>query len=557
MVMVDPKNNYQAFYTRDVTWLKRHIPNNTNNTSSPYFEDDNNTDAVGDDAAAAVGINTGTKIQTQKSDHQSGDSSKKEESKTGNIQNNNHDNHTSIDLSDEDDKPDGRHEDGDEPTDEARWNEMYERLVAYKKQYKTTCVPQSYNATCGVREKYKSTCVSERKYYTADPHLGAWVDQQRKDYLADWVMTQYTNYHPDKRTFRVTEERIQRLESLGFVWDILDAQWEVMYERLVAYKKQYHSTSVPREYELDPPLGRWVQKQRKNYNNPDKQNARFTKERIQRLDAIGFVWRVLRKNIKDAQWTVMYERLVAYKQHYKSTCVPRSYAADPKLGQWVSTQRSNYHTRSSHSYHLTTERKQQLNRIGFVWKVTHAANKVAFLESRRARNKKNTTMRSKISRTTAAGNIPYSLSSKVDSSSTMSTTTMSAVGGGMGGMLSTMNPPSCPNLGSPNRMADDAAQLLRNQLQHPPVQNLISTQLLEYQLRHQQHLQHLQLQQQQQQYLQQQQHLQQQLQQLRHTELNNIHPMTPGLLSSLPLNAIGQRNHWYNLPMKEKGKKNN
>ena len=23
MIMVDPKNNYQAFYTRDVTWLKR------------------------------------------------------------------------------------------------------------------------------------------------------------------------------------------------------------------------------------------------------------------------------------------------------------------------------------------------------------------------------------------------------------------------------------------------------------------------------------------------------------------------------------------------------
>ena len=67
----------------------------------------------------------------------------------------------------------------------------------------------------------------------------------------------------------------------------------------------------------------------------------------------------------------MYDRLINYKKHHGSTCVPHSYKADPKLGLWVSTQRANYNTNKSR---LTADRIAQLNTIGFVWNHRHARN---------------------------------------------------------------------------------------------------------------------------------------------------------------------------------------
>ena len=66
----------------------------------------------------------------------------------------------------------------------------------------------------------------------------------------------------------------------------------------------------------------------------------------------------------DANWMEMYNRLVAYKKQYKSTCVPQRYQEDTQLGKWVGTQRVSYNTNKSC---LTADRIAQLDSIGFVW----------------------------------------------------------------------------------------------------------------------------------------------------------------------------------------------
>jgi len=195
---------------------------------------------------------------------------------------------------------------------EERWNKMYGRLLKYKKQYKCTCVPRSYKA---------------------DPQLGPWVNIQRV------------------RCNNLTAERKHRLDSIGFIWDAQDARWKEIYERLVAYKKKYKSTCVPNLYKADQQLGKWVSTQRLRYN-------KLTIERKHQLNSIDFVWDPL-----DTLWTEMYGEIVAYKEEYGSTCVPIKYKANPRLGQWVSNQR----TRKSK---LTADRINRLHRIGFVWKVT-------------------------------------------------------------------------------------------------------------------------------------------------------------------------------------------
>ena len=108
---------------------------------------------------------------------------------------------------------------------------------------------------------------------------------------------------------------------------------------------------VPRTYTADPQLASWVHNQRQNYN-------KLTVDRKYQLNSIGFVW-----NSLDARWTEKFDRLVAYKKKFESTCVPRSY--NLQLATWVYHQRLYYHNETNPEF--TTYRIQQLNSIGFIW----------------------------------------------------------------------------------------------------------------------------------------------------------------------------------------------
>jgi len=208
---------------------------------------------------------------------------------------------------------------------DTRWMELYQRLVAYKKEHNDTIVPRSYNE---------------------DPQLGCWVYHQRTAY----------------RNKQMAEERKRFLNYIGFVWDrkvpgTSTATWEKMYQQLVGYKKVHNDTDVPRRYMEDPKLGIWVHNQRVNYRT-----KKMTEERKRLLNYIGFVWDGNAPGTSTATWEEMYQRLVAYKQEHNDTNVPRKYNEDPKLGRWVSYQRTVYRNKQ-----MTEERKRFLNYIGFVW----------------------------------------------------------------------------------------------------------------------------------------------------------------------------------------------
>ena len=74
---------------------------------------------------------------------------------------------------------------------------------------------------------------------------------------------------------------------MGFVWDILTEQWEEGFSKLQQFKEREGNCKVPDKYkEGDFRLGSWVERQR---SNQDK----LTPERIKRLNALGFVWKIL------------------------------------------------------------------------------------------------------------------------------------------------------------------------------------------------------------------------------------------------------------------------
>ena len=97
--------------------------------------------------------------------------------------------------------------------------------------------------------------------------------------LGQWVNHQRTNYKSKKLSI----ERVNCLDSIGFVWDALDSKWMEMYSKLVEYKKQNKSTRVPHYYTEDLSFGMWVYNQRFAYNK-----GNLSGKRLKLLNSISF-----------------------------------------------------------------------------------------------------------------------------------------------------------------------------------------------------------------------------------------------------------------------------
>jgi hypothetical protein len=167
----------------------------------------------------------------------------------------------------------------------------------------------------------------------------------------------------------------------------LPKQWNVMFEKLKAYKERYGNCLVPTLYVCDDgtKLGRWVVRQRGRlrYDSERKVNDAALRERRRlELDAIGFVWVVnerkrqltpaagvhaSKKDRFNARWNVMFEKLKEYKAEHGDCLVPQRYNCTDgtPLGNWVANQRSKAATDSK----INPQRRRALDSIGFVWQV--------------------------------------------------------------------------------------------------------------------------------------------------------------------------------------------
>ena len=56
---------------------------------------------------------------------------------------------------------------------------------------------------------------------------------------------------------RLTDDRIRRLQSLGFVWSLRD-DWQKHYGELKAFKAKHGHCNVPARYNENRRLGIWV-----------------------------------------------------------------------------------------------------------------------------------------------------------------------------------------------------------------------------------------------------------------------------------------------------------
>jgi hypothetical protein len=228
------------------------------------------------------------------------------------------------------------------PDADLAWNAMFDRLLAYVRKYKTVAVPDACSK---------------------DPPLGKWAGLQRRRYakyfkeqsmidLASMVKA------ADESATRILPSivhfsRLSKLNNIGFIWDVNEAQWIEMYKKLIVYVNTTNSTLVPIDSEDDPGLGYWIKKQRQ-LKNADKLDA----HRILLLDELGFIWDPL-----DVNWNIMFDQFCAYRSKHGGADVSKSLGADPVLIAWVGRQCRWYKENK-----LYPKRIKMLESIGFGWR---------------------------------------------------------------------------------------------------------------------------------------------------------------------------------------------
>ena len=173
----------------------------------------------------------------------------------------------------------------------------------------------------------------------------------------------------------MTQERLEKLGSIGFEWNKWKDTWNERYEELKDFKDQQGHCNVPHKYQPNKALGNWVQKQRQNYKLmlEGSKSGRMTEERVEKLENIGFEW-----NKKDI-WDMRLEELKLFKAQHGNCNVPMR--RNKVLGQWVITQRKNYKRmlEGSKSY-MTEERVEKLENIGFEWTINKYVQKYTWDE---------------------------------------------------------------------------------------------------------------------------------------------------------------------------------
>ncbi len=143
------------------------------------------------------------------------------------------------------------------PKATANWEALFQALVAFKEN----------QGHCGVPDRWSE-----------NPQLATWVGTQRQAF----------------RKGKLSGERVARLEDLGVEWDPVTANWEEMFQALVAFKKDKGHCRVPTRWSENPQLGTWVGTQRQAFRK-----GKLSEERVVRLEALGFEWGRIKKHVKE------------------------------------------------------------------------------------------------------------------------------------------------------------------------------------------------------------------------------------------------------------------
>ncbi|MDC0306473.1 Helicase associated domain protein [Akkermansiaceae bacterium] len=256
------------------------------------------------------------------------------------------------------------------------WEQQFQALEAYQKRHGDCLVPRSEkNKTLATwitsqRERRNSGKLDDEKIarlenlgFFWDPNEELWDQQfqaleayrkrhdnclvprsEKNKTLATWITSQRVRRNSGK----LDDEKIVRLENLGFCWDPNEELWEQQFQALEAYQKRHGDCLVPRS--KNEKLAAWL-----NTQKTSRKKGTLESQKIKRLDELGFIW-----NPFERAWNENLKRLKSYRKEHGDCLVPYK----TQLGKWVGTQRMD-----KKKGRLDAKRIKRLDEVGFVWEV--------------------------------------------------------------------------------------------------------------------------------------------------------------------------------------------
>lgn len=242
-------------------------------------------------------------------------------------------------------------------SDHVPWEERMKQLKAYRDLHGDCNVPY---------------------HHPENRALGKWVSRQREFY----------KFRAEGLRSSLTDERVNELAEVGFTWKVRDqtdyVPWETRIKELKEYKKKHGTVVVPKDYEANKKLGRWVDHQLSFYSMKlAGQETPLTDERVKELEALGFSPDILEgtehapdsghSSVLDSNWKKRLDELKKYRQEHGDCSVPKRYKPNTALGYWVNTQRKHYKLKQEGKKStMTDERIQELEKLGFAWNQNEA-----------------------------------------------------------------------------------------------------------------------------------------------------------------------------------------
>lgn len=185
--------------------------------------------------------------------------------------------------------------------------------------------------------------------------LWKWAESQR---------VAYKTWQQKKDSF-MTEEKIQQLNALKFVWNSEEAQWINNYEELQNF--EMHNGHVDVSSNDNGQLHAWLQTQLEEYLNGSLDAVKYNA-----LERVGVTFpEVQEMHSANSKWDEQFEELKIYANENGDCLVPQHYDENPTLGFFVKNQRRQYKLlQEDKKSSLTEERKDKLESIGFAWSKT-------------------------------------------------------------------------------------------------------------------------------------------------------------------------------------------
>ena len=275
-----------------------------------------------------------------------------------------------------------------EPTSGKTWDEMHAALAEFFKLHGSCNVPPNWEANPDLAHWVHWQRIAKKRGLLATEQirrldemgfawsgheadwdgmfgeLGALLRAQKRPGGADrlasaelkrWMLTQ----RQFKKRGLLVPERVQKLDSIAFEWEPYANRWERMFAALRGFHAREHHCRVPSVWPENPQLGNWVNVQRRH-----KKTGRIPAARIEKLDSLGFDWQVRPRGdlARSESWEAMFAELGNFHAEHGHPNVPQQFAANRKLGWWVTTQRRNRRKNK-----LAEQQIARLDSLGFDW----------------------------------------------------------------------------------------------------------------------------------------------------------------------------------------------